>query len=264
MTKVTRSVIPSLFTMMNLFSGFIAIKTAMIDSNYVAAGWFIVLGGIFDMLDGMMARLTHSSSEFGVELDSLADVVTFGVGPSAIIYKLFFIHYGGIGLLLGALPAICGALRLARFNVELVGFDKNYFKGLPIPSAAFLIVSYVTFYYLRQSPAVGHETYDIGMFVVVLSAAFLMVSNVKYDTIPKFSGKAVKANPLKFSLFAIGVILSLVTKGSALFPLFVLFIIFGVIRSLIERVKRAIIARKASALLDEEQLSHEEEDAFGL
>lgn len=264
MFKVTRSVIPSLFTMMNLFSGFIAIKTAMIDSNYVAAGWFIVLGGIFDMLDGLMARLTHSSSEFGVELDSLADVVTFGVGPSAIIYKLFFIHYGGIGLLIGALPAICGALRLARFNVQLVGFDKDSFRGLPIPSAAFLIVSFVSFYYLKPSPAISQETYTIAMFVVVLSAAWLMVSNIKYDSIPKFSGKAVRAHPVKFTLFALGAIACIVTKGSAIFALFVLYILYGLIRSIVERVKRAVAERRPFGLLDAEQLAKEEEDAFGL
>src|ERR1700751_2542364 len=94
-----RSIIPSLFTIMNLFCGFVAIKTAFVDNNFVAAGWYIVLGGIFDMFDGMMARLTKSSSEFGVELDSIADVVTFGVGPSAIVYKLFFFQFEGIGLL---------------------------------------------------------------------------------------------------------------------------------------------------------------------
>src|SRR5881394_3084820 len=105
-----RSVIPSLFTIMNLFSGFIAIKTAMVDNDFEAAGWFIVLGAFFDMMDGLMARLTHSSSEFGVELDSLADVVTFGVAPSAIVYKLFFYQYEGTGLLIAALPAMCGAL----------------------------------------------------------------------------------------------------------------------------------------------------------
>jgi CDP-diacylglycerol--serine O-phosphatidyltransferase len=88
MTKQVRSIIPSLFTMMNLFSGFVSIKVSMMDHDYVAAGWFIVLGGIFDMFDGLMARLTKSSSEFGVELDSLADVVTFGVGTSALVYSL--------------------------------------------------------------------------------------------------------------------------------------------------------------------------------
>src|SRR5438067_7342303 len=113
---------------MNLFCGFFAIVKASerTTPGIRSAAWLIVLGGLFDALDGVMARLTKSSSEFGVELDSLADIVTFGVAPSAILYKAFFFQYPGIGLLLAALPAICGAVRLARFNVQLVGFDKDY------------------------------------------------------------------------------------------------------------------------------------------
>lgn len=264
MIKVTRSVIPSLFTVMNLFSGFIAVKTAMVDNQFVMAGWFIVLGATFDMLDGLMARLTHSASEFGVELDSLADVVTFGVGPSAIVYKLFFYRYEGIGLLLAALPAICGALRLARFNVQLVGFDKDYFKGLPIPSAALLVISFVSFHYLDQSPRIAPATYDLLMFVIVIGASLLMVSTVKYDAIPKFSGKAIRQHPFRFGAFAAGIILAIVTKGSAIFPLFVAFVLFGVGRSIVERVSRVAKEGSAMALLDEDALEEEEEETFGV
>src|SRR5437667_4636497 len=85
--RQARSIIPNLFTVMNLFSGFVAIERAMVENDFVGAAWFVVLGGVFDMLDGLMARLTRSASEFGVELDSLADVVTFGVAPSAILFK---------------------------------------------------------------------------------------------------------------------------------------------------------------------------------
>jgi CDP-diacylglycerol--serine O-phosphatidyltransferase len=196
MIKVTRSVIPSLFTIMNLFSGFIAIKAAMVDSDFVTAGWFILLGAIFDVFDGFMARLTHSASEFGVELDSLADVVTFGVAPSAMLYKLFFFRFGGLGLLVAALPAMCGAIRLARFNVQLVGFDKDYFRGLPIPAAALLIISYAIFYHLHPDPRLASATYDGAMFVVAISASLLMVSTIKYDTMPKPSLRALKAHPI--------------------------------------------------------------------
>lgn len=264
MIKVTRSVIPSLFTVMNLFSGFIAVKTAMIDRDFVAAGWFILLGAVFDSLDGVMARLTKSSSEFGVELDSLADVVTFGVGPSAIVYTLFFYTYEGFGLLLSALPAICGALRLARFNVQLVGFDKDYFKGLPIPSAALLIISYVTFYYLRPDPGVSQSTYDAGLIAVVVGASLLMVSTVKYDTLPKMSGRAIKAHPVRFSAFLAAVILVIATKGSAIFPIFVLFVLYGIVRSVVDRASRLIQERRAAALLDPEELEQEERSTFGL
>ena len=253
-----RAAIPSLFTVMNLFSGFIAVKTAMMDKDFVAAGWFILLGAIFDMLDGLMARLTKSASEFGVELDSLADVVTFGVGPSAIVYSMFFYQFEGIGLLVSALPAICGALRLARFNVQLVGLDKDYFKGLPIPSAALLVISYVTFIYLPHQTDLEHDRYDTLLWIVVISAGLLMVSTIKYDAIPKFSKKAIMEHPLKFGLFAAGIILVIATKGSAIFPLFVLFILSGILRSSVNRVSHVLKERRALALLDEEMEQEEE------
>jgi CDP-diacylglycerol--serine O-phosphatidyltransferase len=247
---------------MNLFSGFIAIKSALVDSNFVAAGWYIVLGGIFDMLDGMMARLVNASSEFGVELDSLCDVVTFGVAPSAIVYKAFFYQFPGTGLLLAALPAITGAIRLARFNVQLVGFDKDYFRGLPIPSAAILIISYVMFHHV-QLPLDAQRA-DPWMYVVTFGASVLMVSTVKYDTVPKPSKRNIMAHPFKFGIYLAGIILTIATKGSAIFPLFVLFVMFGVLRSGYHRMTRFLRERKAAALMDQEELDREEKSTFGI
>jgi len=247
---------------MNLFSGFVAIKVAMVDNNFVAAGWFVVVGGIFDLLDGVMARLTRSSSEFGVELDSLADVVTFGVAPSAILYKAFFYQFPGTGLLLAALPAIFGAIRLARFNTQLVGLDKDYFRGLPIPSSAILIVSYVTFHHLELP--LGDRLGNPWMYIVTIGCALMMVSTVKYDTVPKPSLRAIQEHTFKFGIYLAGVIIVIVTRGSAIFPLFVLFVGYGIVRSLYWRANRLIRERRASALLDEEALDHEEESTFGL
>ncbi len=249
---------------MNLFSGFIAIKCAMMDGEFDKAAWFIVLGAIFDTLDGLMARLTHSASEFGVELDSLADVVTFGVAPSAIIFKLFFYKYESLGILIAALPAICGAIRLARFNVQLVGFDKDYFRGLPIPSAALFIVSFVTFHFQRHEPAfISTDTYDVLMFVVTIAASLLMVSTVKYEAMPKFSGAAIKKEPVKFIVITVAIILAIITKGSAIFPLFFAFATMGIIRSLIQRLRRYVTERRAIAFFDEEELEAEERGTLG-
>jgi CDP-diacylglycerol---serine O-phosphatidyltransferase len=253
--------------MMNLFSGFAAIVTALAgkhgdDRDFVLAGWYILIGGIFDMLDGVMARLTHTSSEFGVELDSLADVVTFGVAPSAILYKAFFHQFPGTGLLLAALPAICGAIRLARFNTQLVGFDKDYFRGLPIPSAAILIISYVMFHHLDLSAVERLD--DPWMWVVAIGASLLMVSTIKYDVVPKPSKRNILAHPYKFGIYFVGIVLAIVTRGSAIFPLFVLFVLHGIIRSLYGRIRRFIRDRRAAALFDEDALSHEEHSTFGI
>jgi CDP-diacylglycerol---serine O-phosphatidyltransferase len=260
-----RSIVPNLFTVMNLFSGFIAIKTAFVDQNYITAGWFIVLGAAFDTLDGLMARLTKSASDFGVELDSLADVVTFGIAPSAIIYQLYFSTIGEPwGLLVSALPAIFGALRLARFNSQLVGYDKEYFKGLPIPSAAILIVSFISFYYLHPSRLeVINVAPETGLWVVIIGAAILMVSTVRYEAMPKFSKRGLKEKPLLVGGFVIGLIAAIVTKGVAIFPLFSVFILFGVIRFIIERIRKFIKEGRAEALFDEEELGREDEATFG-
>ncbi len=260
-----RSIIPNLFTVMNLFSGFIAIKTAFVDHDYIAAGWFIVLGALFDTLDGLMARLTKSASDFGVELDSLADVVTFGVAPSAIAYQLYFSRIAEPwSLLVSALPAICGALRLARFNSQLVGYDKEYFKGLPIPSAAILIVSFISFYYMEPSRlAVVNITPEAGLWIVIIGASMLMVSTVRYEAMPKFSGRGIKEKPLLFGGFVIGLVTAIVTKGVAIFPLFSAFILFGVIRFVIERIAKLAKHRRAEALFDEEELERENEATFG-
>ncbi len=253
--------------MMNLFSGFAAIVTALAgkngdDRDFILAGWYIVIGGIFDMLDGVLARLTHTSSEFGVELDSLADVVTFGVAPSAILYKAFFFQFPGTGLLLAALPAICGAIRLARFNVQLVGFDKDYFRGLPIPSAAILIISYIMFYHLALPVTARLD--DPWMWIVTIGASLMMVSTVKYDVVPKPSKRNILAHPYQFGIYFVGIVLVIATHGSAIFPLFVLFVFYGIIRSLYERIRRLLRDRRAAALLDEEALDHEEHSTFGI
>jgi CDP-diacylglycerol--serine O-phosphatidyltransferase len=98
------------------------------------------------MFDGVVARFTGTSSKFGVELDSLADLVSFGVAPSFILYKVYFFSLDGLGIALSALIMIFGALRLARFNAQLVGFDKNYFSGVPVPIPV-TVSSFILYYY---------------------------------------------------------------------------------------------------------------------
>ncbi len=249
--RVTRSVIPNLFTMTNLFCGFSSIVRTM-EGNFKGAALMIVLGGVFDALDGVMARLTKSSSEFGVELDSLADVVSFCLAPSVLVYKIYFHQFDPPGMVLAALPAICGALRLARFNVQLVGFDKDYFRGLPSPAAAFMIVSYVYFFYDASTPAAAAQT---GMWLGVISVAvsLLMVSTVKYDTQPKLSRRAIAEHPFRFALFIVGLTLVLASKGEALFPVMSLYVAFGLVRWVVLAVKH----RFAPASEEEE----EEEEA---
>lgn len=228
--RITRAVVPSLFTVLNIFSGFNSIVHSS-KGEFTIACWFIILAGIFDSLDGVMARITKSSSDFGVELDSLSDVVSFGAAPAFMIYQLQLHSIQGWGMLLSAMPMIFGALRLARFNVQLVGYDKDYFKGLPIPAMAIIIVSFVLQYIDGNNQLPFLAATLLPYMTVILS--LLMVSNIKYDTIPKFSKKGIKNHPLRFSVALIGFTAIVITKGAALFPFFVFYLATGPIRYVI-------------------------------
>lgn len=253
--RVTRSVIPSLFTSMNLFSGFFAIVKAA-HEDYVTAAWLIVLAGIFDALDGAMARLTNSSSEFGVELDSLADVVSFGAAPSFILYSAFFHEWNTIGVVLSSLPALCGALRLARFNVQLVGFDKDYFRGLPIPSAALVLISYLVFFHIPQGGIIPEDAKPALIACITVAVSLLMVSTIRYDTLPKFSPSGIKKHPVKFASILLAIVIAIVTKGTALFPLMALYLIYGMIRH------GVALLRDRDEEEDAETMEQEEESPF--
>ena len=225
--RITPSVIPNLFTAMNMFSGFFSIISAS-QGNYTYAGWLIIIAAIFDTLDGFMARLTKSSSELGVELDSLSDVVSFGVAPSFLLYSTYFNQFEVFGVIISSLPMIAGGFRLARFNVQLVGFDKSYFTGLPIPSSALTIVCFILSFYKNGYPE------ELKMFIIpmVLLLSFLMVSRVKYDTLPKFSLSSIKKNPVIYIAYLIALIVLIIFHVKGLFFIFVFMIAFGIFRQI--------------------------------
>ncbi|MGD0337547.1 MAG: CDP-diacylglycerol--serine O-phosphatidyltransferase [Bacteroidota bacterium] len=225
--RITRAVVPSLFTVLNMFCGFNAIVSTS-KGDYVVAIWFVVLAGVFDSVDGMMARLTKSTSQFGVEIDSLSDIVSFGVAPSFIVYHVYLKELNGIGILISSLLMIFGGIRLARFNVQLVGFNKSFFTGLPIPASAVTVCSFILQMYDNTFGlnALGRAVLPY----LVIAISLLMVSHVKYDTFPKFSKKGIKKEPIKFFLFVVGVIIVMVTKGQALFGISMLFVVFGAVR----------------------------------
>ena len=225
--RITPSVIPNLFTAMNMFSGFFSIISAS-QGNYTYAGWLIIIAAIFDTLDGFMARLTKSSSELGVELDSLSDVVSFGAAPSFLLYATYFFQFDTFGIIISSLPLIAGGFRLARFNVQLVGFDKNYFTGLPIPSSALTIVCFILSFYDNGFGATEKQV----IIPMVLIVSFLMVSNVKYDTLPKFSLKEMKRNPLLYIAYLIALIILILYTVKGLFFIFVFMIVFGIFRQI--------------------------------
>jgi len=169
--------IPNLLTTGNLFSGLFSI-VMVFEANYVAAAIAILVAMVFDMLDGKSARLMNSTSQFGVEYDSLADVVAFGVAPGLLIYSWALSAQGKAGAAVMFAFVACGALRLARFNVMTATSESKYFTGLPIPAAAGVVATLVIFDH--HIVRMGAEVKPIIILIITLALAFLMVSTVKY------------------------------------------------------------------------------------
>jgi CDP-diacylglycerol--serine O-phosphatidyltransferase len=170
------SLLPSLFTMGNMFCGYNCIVHAM-RGNYESAAPFIGIAIVLDMLDGRIARLTGTASDFGVELDSLADVISFGIAPAILAYAWGLSELGRLGSTAGFLFVSAAALRLARFNIQsAAGGDKRYFVGLPSPAAAGVIASTVYVY-----PYALHDyRASLPVLAVVLLPALLMVSTIRF------------------------------------------------------------------------------------
>ncbi|MBI3603358.1 MAG: CDP-diacylglycerol--serine O-phosphatidyltransferase [Nitrospirae bacterium] len=179
--------IPNLLTTGNLFCGLFSILEVF-NANYVTAAIAIMVALIFDMLDGKSARWMKSTSQFGVEYDSLADLVSFGVAPGLLIYSWALSAHGMAGSAVMFAFVACGALRLARFNVMAAASESKYFTGLPIPAAASVIATLVIFdhHILRM----GAEVKPLLILIMTLTLAFLMVSTIKYRSFKdlKFKG----------------------------------------------------------------------------
>jgi CDP-diacylglycerol--serine O-phosphatidyltransferase len=227
-------VMPSAFTLGNLFFGFWSIVSAF-NGNFRWAGWFIVFAAILDMLDGRVARLSNTGSRFGAELDSLVDVISFGVAPALLIYFLDFASAGRFAWILCYIYVTAVALRLARFNVVSAGKPSTgWFTGMPSPAAGCTLAVYYPFSqteWYRASLAYLDLQHQ-GLVVLLLLLALLMVSNVKYPKFPSIGLRTVKG------LLGLAVYLGILLGGILvpeyfLFPLGLLYMAFGLARAMI-------------------------------
>jgi CDP-diacylglycerol--serine O-phosphatidyltransferase len=174
-------ILPNLFTSLNLFFGFFAIILS-IEGNFVKAAMLIVIAGLCDGLDGKIARATRTTSKFGVEFDSLADLISFGIAPALMYYLWILAPMGRLGWLAGFLFTICGALRLARFNTHTGSGGNDYFTGLPIPASAGMLATTILFFQrFGLAPAIPQVAFLVPVYVL----SFLMVSTVKYHSFKK-------------------------------------------------------------------------------
>ncbi|MFH1830966.1 MAG: CDP-diacylglycerol--serine O-phosphatidyltransferase [Pseudomonadota bacterium] len=171
--------LPNFCTTASLFCGFFSVVKSL-SGDFTLAAWAILLAGIFDLLDGRLARLARAESQFGIEYDSLVDLASFGLAPGILIYTWSLHSLGKLGWLAAFLYFACGALRLARFNVQHQDVEHDYFQGLPIPIAAYVIATYIIFhqYYFVFPPEGSTSGALIAGMTMLL--AFLMVSTIRY------------------------------------------------------------------------------------
>ena len=174
-------VLPNIFTSLNLFCGFYAI-IASIDEKFVAASIAIIIGVIFDIMDGKIARATNTTSKFGTEYDSLSDLVSFGLAPGIMIYLWALRPLGRIGWLAAFLFMACGALRLARYNSQVGIISSDQFVGLPIPSGAGMLATTVLF---CHKFGMEGKVNPIFIMILIYILSFLMVSTIKYNSFKK-------------------------------------------------------------------------------
>jgi len=178
-------ILPNLMTTANLFCGFFAIVRT-IAGDFWTAAWAILLAGIFDFLDGRVARLTRTQSGFGLEYDSLVDLASFGLAPAILMYKWTLLDFQRIGWTAAFVFFACGALRLARFNVQVANVEKKAFQGLPIPAAAYTLATFVILYHHLFGPTAPEgAAVVVAMFVL----AFLMVSNIPFRSFKQIDFK---------------------------------------------------------------------------
>lgn len=252
---------PSAFTLGNLFFGFWAIVSAF-NGNFRWAGWFIVFAGILDMLDGRVARLSGTGTRFGAELDSLVDVISFGVAPALLMYFLDFSNAGRFAWILCYIYVVAVALRLARFNVLSAGKPSSgWFTGLPSPAAGMTLAVYYPFSQTNwYSGSVAYlDLQHEGLVVLMLLLAVLMVSNVKY---PKFPPIGIRSRKGIFGLVVHVVILlgGLIVPEYFLFPLGLFYVALGIVRAtvlgLMERPEPVPIVDERMADADDPTLPH--------
>lgn len=226
-------IVPNLFTTANLFSGFFGIVSS-INGEYLMAGIAILVSCIFDVLDGKVARLTGGTSRFGIEYDSLADLVSFGVGPGLLMYLWALRPFGRLGWLAAFVFVACGALRLARFNVQTDTADKRYFVGLPIPGGASMVSTTVLF--LHDWRFIAASASNLPLLLATYLLGFLMVSTVPYKSFKDF--EIVKAKPLPV-LFGVILFVTVVAidPGRVLFILLSVYVISGPIIYLVRKYK---------------------------
>ncbi|HMU62199.1 MAG TPA: CDP-diacylglycerol--serine O-phosphatidyltransferase [Gemmatimonadales bacterium] len=256
-------VIPSAFTLSNLFFGIWAMVYAA-QGNFIWAGWFIVFAGVADVLDGRMARMSHTGTRFGAELDSLVDVISFGVAPAMLMYFLEFAEAGKFAWVLCFIYVAAVAVRLARYNITAAGSENpGWFSGLPSPAAGMTLATYFAFsqtqWYQKFPEYLDLQRQGLTFLMLALSA--MMLSNVKYPRTPRIGFRSLSG--IIGTLVTIGILAGVIFAPSTfLFPFGIGYLLFGITRSaLIALSDRAEDTADAQTLHLRPLPGHDDEDS---
>lgn len=238
--------LPNLFTTAGLFAGFYAIVAAM-NGRFEAAAVAIFIAMVMDGIDGRLARLTHTQTDFGAEYDSMADMVSFGLAPALVMYTWGLSTLGKIGWLAAFIYAAGAALRLARFNTQVGIADKRYFQGLASPAAAGIIAGMV---WLGADYGVHGSKVMIPALIITVLAAVLMVSNVRYHSFKELDLKG-KVPFVALLILVLAFVFISTDPPKVLFALFFLYALSGPVFTLIQRRKKRLLRKSHSATAEE-------------
>jgi CDP-diacylglycerol--serine O-phosphatidyltransferase len=217
-------ILPNTLTLGGMFCGFYAIL-ASFKGMYYHAAWAILIANIFDGLDGWVARLTSSTTKFGIELDSLSDLIAFGVAPAVLIYSWGLQPFGRLGWGAAFLFVICGALRLARYNVQMGSTESKAFTGLPIPGAGTVVASLVLFY---TEIRVDMDSRNFIVLFLPFLLAALMVSTLRFHGLKEVDFKKRKPFWLLVAIVS-AVVLIIMYPEIVIFIFAILYVIWGIV-----------------------------------
>lgn len=224
-------VVPSLFTLFNLFFGIWSMVLAT-RGEFYRAGWFIVFAGILDTLDGRVARISGTGTRFGAELDSLVDIVSFGVAPAFLMYQIEFANGGPAAWIFCYFYVMAAAIRLARFNVTQAGRAKAYFIGLPSPAAGMTLATYYPFTQTQLYATLHALPWHLVLTFLMIGLTILMVSNVHYPTLPRAGFRTLRGL-LGLALIVVILVFGIWQHDMFLFPLGIVYMFYGVGRAIL-------------------------------
>ncbi|ASQ90206.1 CDP-diacylglycerol--serine O-phosphatidyltransferase [Prosthecochloris sp. GSB1] len=240
---VSRTFVPSAFTVMNMVCGYVALVMAG-SGEFATAAWFIVFAAFFDTVDGFVARITNTASRFGVELDSLSDLVSFGAAPAYLVYTFGLEKIGVVeGILLSSMLVVGSGLRLARFNIRVLGYSKDSFCGLPSPAQALTIAAFVL--WTGSVTFAGSYPAEAVLAILTVGLSILMVSTVNYDALPKLTVRSFRERPLLTVLCLAGIFCVLVYHAKAFFVAMLLYILLGIFKSLSFLFRQFVLQRES-------------------